>query len=122
MCPTGREVSMPGCLPCSATCTEGSRAQGTCDGLQTYNSLVCAKCTMLALSSAPSVRACPAANRLAVRVTSQTTIQSASQFRVDCTERRGLDCMRRQSLMYPFDGNDLLQDLAPFARDLARAW
>jgi hypothetical protein len=120
MCPTGREVSMPGCFPCSATCADGSFMQGSCDGLQTYNALTCAKCTMMLTAAAPpsATQACPAANRLAVRVTSQTTIQSASQFRADCTERRGLDCTRRQSLSYPFEGNDLLEDLSPFARDL----
>jgi hypothetical protein len=111
-CTTGRELSMPGCLPCSATCkASGEFMAGSCDGSQTQNAMTCVSCT--------AQRVCPAASKLAVRVgATQTFIQSASAFRLDCTERRGLDCVRRQALLYPFDGNDLLEDLAPFARRL----
>ena len=49
---------------------------------------------------------------------SQTIIQSASEFRAHCTAVRGLDCMRRQALVYPFDGMDILEDLAPWNRVL----
>lgn len=113
---------MPGCLPCSATCQPvGEYVQGTCDGTQTQNAMKCVPCTILnALASTPSAssRTCPAANTLPVSRGTQTVIYSASAFRSDCTDRRGLDCARRQALMYPFDGNDLLEDLAPWARRL----
>lgn len=109
-CTTGRELSMPGCLPCSATCKQtGEYMKGSCDGTQTQNAMTCVSC---------SQRTCPAASKLPVKVGSQTYVQSASAFRLDCTERRGLDCARRQALVYPFDGNDLLEDIAPFARRL----
>lgn len=122
-CTTGRELSMPGCLPCSATCApEGEYVQGSCDGTQTTNAMKCVPCTILAASQTPTPpagsRTCPAAGTLPVRRGSQTVVYSASEFRSDCTDRRGLDCMRRQALMYPFDGNDLLEDLAPWARRL----
>ena len=113
-CLTGRELSMPGCLPCTATCQSGEFMQGSCDGTQTQNAMSCVPCTL----SPSSSKKCPAASTLPVK-TGQTTVrQSASAFRADCTDRRGLDCMRRQALLYPFDGNDLLEDLAPFARRL----
>ena len=111
-CFTGRELSMPGCLPCSATCESGQYMTGSCDGSQTQNAMACLPCTLAA------AKKCPAASTLPVKIGYQTYIQSASLFRSDCTDRRGMDCMRRQALLYPFDGNDLLEDLAPFARRL----
>ena len=112
LCPTGRELSMLGCLPCSATCKAGEYVQGACDGSQATNAVSCVPCTLLNNTQ------CLAASTLPVKRASQTIVYSASQFRSDCTDRRGLDCMRRQALMYPFDGNDLLEDLAPWARRL----
>jgi hypothetical protein len=111
-CLTGRELSMPECLPCSATCDPGEYITGSCDGTQTRNAMGCVSCTLAAPQK------CQSASTLPVKIGFQTFIQSASLFRGDCTDRRGLDCMRRQALMYPFDGNDLLEDLAPFARRL----
>ena len=119
LCITSREMSMPGCLPCSATCDAGSYVQGSCNGTQTANCMECVQCTLSATESAgEDASVCPAASRLPVRRGLQTVIYSASQFRSDCINSKGLDCMRRQSLMYPFDGNDLLEDLAPWARRL----
>lgn len=87
--------------------------QGSCkDGKQTSNPMTCAPCTISALLSTGQ-RQCPAAGKLPVRRGTQTVLYLASEFRSNCTEAKGLDCIRRQGLMYPFDGNDLLEDLAP---------
>jgi len=106
---------MPGCLPCSAVCTAGEYVDGSCDGTQAENTMSCEKCTA-GLISGGEVSVCPAASTLPVRRGQYTFIQMASEFRSNCTDSRGLDCMRRQALMYPFDGNDQEEDLAPWNR------
>jgi hypothetical protein len=114
-CTTGRELSMPGCLPCSAVCTAGEYVDGSCNGTQAENTMSCEKCTA-GLISGGEVSVCPAASTLPVRRGQSTFVQMASEFRRNCTEAKGLDCMRRQALMYPFDGNDQEEDLAPWNR------
>lgn len=118
-CSTGRDLSPPVCLACSATCGVGHFIDGACDGTQYRNEMRCVMCTYYAISMGFSnansdyVSTCPEAGTAPLGIK-----QSASEFRRICTEDKGLDCMRRQALMYPFDGMDLTQDLAPMARNL----
>lgn len=113
----GKGLSKPGCKICYVACEEGSYMRGSCDGSQTVNPMECLPCTMLRTETEQSA-VCPSASKLAVRRGTQTIIYSASAFRSDCTYAKRLDCARRQALTYPFDGNDLLEDLAPRAKRL----
>lgn len=120
-CSTGRDLGPPVCLACSATCGVGHFIEGACDGTQYHNEMRCVMCTYYAISMGVSptgaqadyVSTCPEAGTAPLGIK-----QSASEFRRICTEDKGLDCIRRQALMYPFDGMDLTQDLAPWARNL----
>ena len=112
LCTTGREVQQPICLPCSATCNLGQYAQGVCLGTETFNNMSCSSCTFSAMaalyvSGAADVAVCPVANRKAVA--QGTVVMSASEFRRDCRDVQGLDCLRRQRAVYPFDGMDILE-------------
>ena len=121
LCTTGKETEPPVCLPCSATCNKGQYGGGYCSGEGTSNNMTCLACTLWTMSvsvSSPGGTVCPAVSRRDVLQGSQTIIQSASEFRAHCTAVRGLDCMRRQALVYPFDGMDILEDLAPWNRVL----
>jgi len=120
----GRGLFKPGCKRCYVTCEQGSYMRGSCDGSQTANPMECVPCTMnliaqhLLLSASQQQQqspVCPAASKIDVKRGAMTVIRSASAFRSDCTNAQGLDCARRQALSYPFDGNDLLEDLAPRA-------
>jgi hypothetical protein len=78
-CATGRELSMPGCLPCSATCSSGEYMQGFWDGTQTSNNMSRAFCNQY-LATVEMPVSCPAASTLPVARTASTVIQSASAF------------------------------------------
>ncbi len=116
-CVTGRELSMPGCLPCSATCSPGQYVEGYCDGTQTFNNMSCSSCTILSQE-----QVCPKASTLTLKrgVYADRLIvtESAAAFREDCIANRGLDCMRRQAFLYPFDGMDITEDIGPSNRRL----
>ena len=92
--------------------------QGSCSGAQAENEMSCEKCTLA--SATLGVAQCPAARTMPVKRGQYTVIDMASEFRENCVSRMGLDCMRRQALMYPFDGNDQEEDLAPWNRRLRK--
>ena len=107
-------MQQPICLPCSATCNLGQYAQGVCLGTETFNNMSCSSCTFSAMaalyvSGAADVAVCPVANRKAVAAAQGTILMSASEFRRDCRDVLGLDCLRRQRVVYPFDGMDILE-------------
>lgn len=115
----GKGLSQPGCKACYVACEEGSYMRGSCDGTQSGNPMECLPCTIQRTRDEPHAAAvCPAASTLAVRRGTQTVVYSASAFRSDCTYAKRLDCARRQAVTYPFDGNDLLEDIAPRAKRL----
>jgi hypothetical protein len=109
---------MPGCLPCSTSCPAGDYVQGSCSGEQAENKMLCAKCTVA--SAASGGLQCPAARTLPVKRGQYTVVNMASEFWEDCVLRKGLDCMRRQALMYLFDGHCQEEDLAPWNSRLQR--
>lgn len=100
-CETGRETSKVSCSVCGASCGDGQFLQGTCDGSSASNNISCATCKNPAIAAAGTNKC--------------SAVLAASNFEQPCLAK---DCVRRQALLYPFDGWDITRDLAPRGRRL----